>query len=416
MMEPGTILAGRYRAGRTLGSGGMGVILEGTHVELNTPVAIKVLHDHLALDPERVERFLREARAAAQLRGEHVCRVHDVGTLPGGGPFMVMELLEGCDLARLLEQLGPLSPEMVIAYALQAAQGIAEAHARGLVHRDLKPTNIFRTRRPDGAPLIKILDFGLAKPINGQDLSLTQTANVVGSPRYMSPEQLKSSRVVDPRCDIWALGVVMYELLAGKPPFMSQTITELAIEITNEPPPPLPDTVPPPLADVVMHCLEKNPAKRYQSMAELAAALEACSGNPKPVETPEPIAEATIVETAPPEPPDASPPSTEPDLIKPHGARMKWLALGAGVVLAVIALVVMLSHGTKRRPLPAIDAGIVTPIDATQEVTAPPLDAAPAIEAPADAPAELAVPVDAAPERTTHKHGHGKLDLSKSRY
>jgi len=274
-MQPGTILAGRYRAGRTLGAGGMGLIVEGTHIDLGTPVAIKVLHERLAKDPERVERFLREAKAAAQLRGEHVCRVHDCGTLPGGEPFMVMELLSGCDLSALVDQLGPLTPETVIMYARQACSGVAEAHAVGIVHRDLKPTNIFRTTRPDGAPLIKILDFGLAKPMNGQDLSLTATSTVMGSPRYMSPEQLKSSKVTDPRSDIWALGVVMFELLSGKPPFDGETITELALNITNDPVPPLPETVPPRLANVVMKCLEKDAGKRYQSAAELAQALDA---------------------------------------------------------------------------------------------------------------------------------------------
>jgi serine/threonine-protein kinase len=255
----------------------MGLILEGTHLELGTPVAIKVLHERLAQDPERVERFLREAKAAAQLRGEHVCRVHDCGTLPGGEPFMVMELLAGCDLSALVDQLGPLAPETVIAYAKQACAGVAEAHAIGLVHRDLKPTNIFRTTRPDGAPLIKILDFGLAKPMNGQDLSLTATATVMGSPRYMSPEQLKSSKVTDPRSDIWALGIVMFELLSGKPPFDGDSITELALNITNDPVPPLPDSVPPALAAVVMRCLQKDAMKRYQSAVELAAALDAAS-------------------------------------------------------------------------------------------------------------------------------------------
>ncbi|HSD88188.1 MAG TPA: serine/threonine-protein kinase, partial [Kofleriaceae bacterium] len=158
MADPGSMLAGRYRAGRRLGQGGMGVVIEATHVELGTSVAIKLLRDDLAGQPETVERFLREARAAAQLKGEHVCRVHDFGTLDDGVPFMVMELLQGCDLATLVKQTGPLSHELVASYVVQACTAVAEAHAIGIVHRDLKPTNLFRTRRPDGSALIKILD------------------------------------------------------------------------------------------------------------------------------------------------------------------------------------------------------------------------------------------------------------------
>jgi serine/threonine-protein kinase len=268
------MLAGRYRAGRVLGKGGMGVVIEATHVELGTSVAIKLLRDDLAGQPETVERFLREARAAAQLKGEHVCRVHDFGTLEDGVPFMVMELLQGCDLATLIKQTGPLAHELVASYVVQACTAVAEAHALGIVHRDLKPTNLFRTRRPDGSALIKILDFGLAKSQHGQDFSLTQSTSVMGSPAYMSPEQLKSSKNVDPRSDIWSLGIVMYELVAKRLPFRGETITELALAITSDPAPALPPSVPAEFAAVVMRCMEKEVGKRYASIAELAAALK----------------------------------------------------------------------------------------------------------------------------------------------
>jgi serine/threonine-protein kinase len=348
VLQPGTILAGRYRVGRSLGAGGMGVILEATHVELGTAVAIKVLHEQLARDPERVERFLREARAAAKLRGEHVCRVHDCGTLPGGEPFMAMELLTGCDLAALVDQLGPLPPQTVIDYTLQACAGIAEAHAVGIVHRDLKPTNIFRAHRPDGAPLIKILDFGLAKPLNGEDLSLTQTSNVMGSPRYMSPEQLKSARVTDPRSDIWALGIVMYELLTEAAPFNGDSITELALKITNDPVPPLPANVPEPLAAIVLRCLEKDPGKRFQSIAELAAALDQAD---KPAATALPEPASPVSERHPST--EASLQTEEPRPDRHRARRLTWFVLASSAALAAATALYVFTSGRSSATPPA---------------------------------------------------------------
>ena len=439
-MQPGTILAGRYRVGRTLGAGAMGVIVEGTHLELGTSVAIKILHDRLARDPERVQRFLREARAAAQLRGEHICRVHDFGMLPDGEPFMVMELLSGCDLAALVDQRGPLSPASVVSYAKQACAGVAEAHAVGIVHRDLKPTNIFRTHRPDGGPLIKILDFGIAKLINGQDLSLTQTSTVMGSPKYMSPEQLKSSRITDPRCDIWALGVVMYELLTGAPPFSGETVTELALNITNDPVPPLPDKLPEGLIAIVMRCLEKDPAKRYPSVAELGAALDALPMLREPSvpgvpETPrepsvpgaprapsEPSLSGVLQSLEPSVPIDAVGSASLPAHVP---IRRKWPFVAAAVVLIGAVAIYVVARGRDEPAAPETRSAI--PVAA-------PVDAAPVpIDAAAEDASEPAVAVDAAvdagvPERgedtrkrPRHRQAPGTSkqrpgDLGKSRY
>lgn len=272
MVEPGTVLGGKYRVGRTLGRGAMGVIFEAKHVQLGTLVAVKVLRKDYADKPEVAERFLREARAAAQLRGEHICRVHDYGAMDDGTPFMVMELLEGCDLGTLVDQEGALPPELVANCIVQTCTAIAEPHARGMIHRDLKPTNLFLEQRGDDAPFIKILDFGIAK-FEHLDGKLTSTMSVVGSPSYMAPEQLRSTGTIDARTDIWALGVVMYELLTETQPFVGDSITDLALAITMEPPLPFASRVPDGLADIVLRCLEKDPAERYQDVAELAAAL-----------------------------------------------------------------------------------------------------------------------------------------------
>jgi len=273
MQPPGTIVAGKYRIDRPIGEGGMGYVLAATHLQLGTPVALKLLRGDAAANQNLVNRFLREAQASAGLRGEHVCRVIDVGTHEGV-PFIVMELLYGRDLASVIKQSAPVPVAQIADYILQACAGIAEAHALGIVHRDVKPGNLFLSQRPDGRPLIKVLDFGIAKaPGTQRDFSLTQTASVMGSPAYMSPEQLKSSKEVDPRADIWSLGVVMFELASGEPPFVAESITELALRVTLDPTPPLPASMPRAFGDVIDRCLAKDPKARYRDIATLAAAL-----------------------------------------------------------------------------------------------------------------------------------------------
>jgi serine/threonine-protein kinase len=269
----GSVIAGKYRVDHVLGEGGMGMVVAATHLGLGTRVALKFLHAALATNPDVVERFAREARASAQLRGEHVCRVSDVGQFEDGTPYMVMELLDGQDLASVLRTHGPLPANMVCDYVLQACLAIGEAHQLGIVHRDLKPGNIFLSVRTDGTPLVKVLDFGVAKAPQEGNFSLTQTATVIGSPGYMSPEQLRSSKEADARSDIWSLGVTIYELVAGRQPWVAGSITELTLRIAMDPLPPLPPTVPPGLATVIETCMQKDPAARYQDISALAAAL-----------------------------------------------------------------------------------------------------------------------------------------------
>ncbi|HEX8110098.1 MAG TPA: serine/threonine-protein kinase, partial [Kofleriaceae bacterium] len=279
MVEVGALLAGKYRIDRVLGQGGMGLVVAATHVHLAQRVALKFLLPEFLHDPAIVERFLREARASAALRGEYLCRVSDVGTLDNGSPYIVMELLDGRDLAKVLAENGPLPIETASHHVLQACVALAEAHALGIVHRDLKPANLFLAGRPDGTQLVKVLDFGIAKAQHDTSFNLTRTASVMGSPGYMSPEQLRSSRDADVRSDIWALGVILYELVSGRPPYVAESITELALRVAMDPLPPLAIAAPTGFDRVVMRCLEKDPARRFQNVAALAQALVPFGGH-----------------------------------------------------------------------------------------------------------------------------------------
>jgi serine/threonine-protein kinase len=276
----GDILAGKYRVERVLGSGGMGVVVAAYHLQLHQRVAIKFLLPEALSNTEAVERFAREARAAVKITSEHVARVIDVGTLDTGAPYMVMEFLEGHDLAQWVRLRGALPLEQVVDFVLQACEALAEAHALGIVHRDLKPANLFIVRGADTLQAVKVLDFGISKAIGSaataQDVALTRTTAVMGSPLYMSPEQMAASRNVDARSDIWSLGVVLYELLTGTVPFNGITLPEVCVKIASHPPAPLrsirPD-LPAAVEAVVLRCLEKDRARRFADVSELAMAL-----------------------------------------------------------------------------------------------------------------------------------------------
>ncbi|XXX71927.1 serine/threonine-protein kinase [Sorangium sp. So ce134] len=277
LVRQGQVIAGKYRVDRVIGVGGMGVVVAATHLQLEEQVAIKLLLPAAAHSRTLAERFVREARAAVKVKSEHVARVTDVGTLESGTPYMVMEYLSGSDLADALRAGGPMPPHIAVEYVLQACEALAEAHAAGIVHRDLKPANLFLTRRADGSPCVKVLDFGISKVVTGgSDPRITDTTAVMGSPLYMSPEQLKSSRDVDARTDIWSLGVILFELLAGAPPFDGATMPQLCVAIMQGIPRPLasfrPD-VPPPLEAVIQRCLEKQPERRFRDVGALAEAL-----------------------------------------------------------------------------------------------------------------------------------------------
>ncbi len=275
-VKPGDLLAGKYRVDRVLGVGGMGVVVAARHEQLDQIVALKFVVGNT--DAVVIERFLREAKAASRLRSEYVARVIDVGTLDTGAPFIVMEYLDGCDLSQVIRERGPLPIETAVDYILQACIGLSEAHTLGIIHRDLKPGNLFLTQRVDGRPIIKVLDFGISKTLtDGSPMSmaqLTRTNSAIGSPLYMAPEQMRSARTADARADIWALGVVLYELLNGTPPFTGSSLPEICLKAATEPAEPIRrNDVPVGLLAVVETCMQKDPTLRFPHVVELAAAL-----------------------------------------------------------------------------------------------------------------------------------------------
>jgi eukaryotic-like serine/threonine-protein kinase len=277
----GQLVAGKYRIEQTLGRGGMGVVVAALHEQLNQRVALKFLTDNAYQQPEAVARFVREARAAVQIQSEHVARVMDVGTLDSGAPYMVMEYLRGRDLKDVSTRRGPLPVTEAVDFVLQACDAVAEAHSLGIVHRDLKPSNLFLTERPDGSPLVKVLDFGISKALHPGDrnsqMQMTASAAIMGSPQYMSPEQIRSSKSVDARADVWALGTILHELLTGNPAYVADTVPGLLAMIVADAPPPLSASrrdAPPELEAVILRCLEKDRERRFASVAALARALE----------------------------------------------------------------------------------------------------------------------------------------------
>jgi serine/threonine-protein kinase len=276
----GDLIADKYQVERVIGEGGMGVVVAARHLELDERVAIKFLLPEALTNAEAVARFAREARAAVKIKSEHVARTYDVGRLDTGAPYMVMEYLEGTDLAKRLRATGPLPIQQAVTFMLEACEALADAHAIGIIHRDLKPSNLYIVRKSDASESVKLLDFGISKVTSevllGHTPEITRTAAIMGSPSYMSPEQLTSTRDVDVRSDIWSLGVTLFELLTGVQPFSANNLAELGAKVLAHPTPSLRSRrpeIPPELEAVVGQCLNKRPGDRYANVAELASAL-----------------------------------------------------------------------------------------------------------------------------------------------
>jgi serine/threonine protein kinase len=281
-VQAGDVVAGKYRVERTLGRGGIGIVVAAHHLALDEAVALKFIGLNLEGEREVVQRLLREARATFRLRSKHTVRVLDADELPSGAVYIVMELLDGHDLRAELAERGPLPEAEVISYVLQACDALEEAHTLGIVHRDLKPHNLFLARQRRGPPIVKVLDFGMSKvdPAMFEGGPLTRPETALGTPRYMAPEQWRSAATVDHRADIWALGVVMYELMTGKVPLQGMPLGERQARLLAGAIP-SPSTLHPHVsaetARVVLRCLKADPVSRWRSVAHLATALrDAC--------------------------------------------------------------------------------------------------------------------------------------------
>ena len=274
----GTVIGGRYQLIRRIGKGGMGLVYEADHLGIGKRVAVKVLLDKYSDDPEVVARFQREARTASAIGDEHIVEVFDAGVTDDGRSYLVMELLIGLSLSDVAEATGPMPAARAVPIVRQVLRGLAAAHAKGIVHRDMKPENVFLVQKPDRHDFVKIMDFGISKFLQDREskVRLTATGAVIGTPVYMAPEQAMGTGEIDARVDLYAVGVMLYELLAGRPPFQAPTYIALVTQHLQQPPPPLqqarPD-LPTPLVVAVHKALEKEPRHRFASAAEMAAAL-----------------------------------------------------------------------------------------------------------------------------------------------
>ncbi len=373
-VQEGQVLAGKYRIERILGVGGMGVVVSALHIQLDERVALKFLLPEALANAEAVARFAREARAAVKIKSMHVARVSDVGTLETGAPYMVMEFLQGQDLSAVIRDRGALPYADAVDLVLQACEALSEAHALGIVHRDLKPANLFLISAADGSPCIKVLDFGISKIISadssGHDYGMTKTHAIIGSPLYMSPEQMQSSRDVDGRSDIWAIGTILFELLAARPPFLAETMPQLCAAILQGPAPSprqfRPD-LPPGLEAAILRCLEKDRTRRFANVGELAAAL-APFGTPNAWRSAEKVSKvlsaagisSSGLSLAPPVQPDVATQSAWGNSTHARSPGALWILVALLVALAAGAGALLL-HRSATAPAPETSTTSLTP-------------------------------------------------------
>lgn len=343
-LAPGTLVLERLRVVRVLGVGGMGAVYEVEHEYTRHRRALKLLHPKLATDRALVERFLRESSAAGRIGNPHIVETYDAGLAPDGSPYLVMELLDGEPLSALLERERQLPVPLACALLSQVCEAVEAAHRVGIVHRDLKPDNLFITRGPAGAPFVKVVDFGISRfdPERTGALELTSTGVMMGTPRYMAPEQLRSAKEVDARADVYALGVILYECLAGRTPYDGATFAELAHQVLGGNAQPLgevrPD-LPPVLAATVMRAMAASIDQRCSSARELWMSLAPFAGatpvptsptsGGKALATPMPVAGQV-----------ATPPGVKelPPAVLPVGGAPKRRVTAARVLLAGLML------------------------------------------------------------------------------
>lgn len=379
----GSVVAGKYRIDEVLGAGGMGIVMAATHLGLGQRVALKFLVGPAATTRNARARLMREARAAASLESEHSVRVTDVGSLEDGTPYLVMELLRGADLGHVLEEAGPLPIELALDVTLQACEAVAEAHARGIIHRDLKPANLFLAERSDGTRTVKVLDFGISKFESAEEAQITTSDAMIGSPRYMSPEQMVSSRLVDTRTDIWSIGVVLFELVTARPPFEADTVAGLCAVVATASAPDVRTyrkDAPERLAEVIRKCLSKQPQQRYGSIAELAEELRVIAP---------PAVQHTIdriARRASGAPAKSSFEATTASTSKKKPIGLVASALGVAVVLAGAGIFVVVRKGPEPavgmvEPAASSPSLVATVVRAPDPVVAPPPSAGTPIEA-----------------------------------
>ncbi|HEX3596703.1 MAG TPA: protein kinase [Polyangiaceae bacterium] len=279
-LQPGQVLDGKYKIVRVIGEGGMGAVYEGENVRIRRRVAIKLLHAGIAANTEMVQRFEREAQVAGTVGNDHILEILDLGALPSGERYMVMEFLDGVTLTDRIKALGRLTAQESVQLVRQVLRGLGAAHGAGIVHRDLKPDNIFILREKAGLrDFVKIIDFGISKfsEQNGASSRMTRTGALMGTPHYMAPEQATGSADIDRRTDIYAVGIIMYETITGRVPFQAETFNQLLFEIALAKIIPARQVVPdldPAVDSIIMKASARDPAQRFQSCEEFLAALE----------------------------------------------------------------------------------------------------------------------------------------------